>query len=149
MLLCVSTMLHTSSLSPICITIDTRILVELYKIYVNVIRFTVLLYFHWLSSINYVFIKFLSKCQCHFAPQYNTENLTIHFHESCSQHHAKRALKPFGTIALLSSITCRLSETSVSGSFKLTLPPPFSMVILWSSTRERKSQKKIDLSCLS
>lgn len=30
--------------------------------------------------MNYVFAEFLLKCQCHLAPQYNIENLTIHFH---------------------------------------------------------------------
>jgi len=45
-------MLHTFSLSPICITIDnTRIPVELYKIYVGVTRYTVL---------RYIFIDYLS-----------------------------------------------------------------------------------------
>jgi len=63
------------------------------------------------------------------------------------QHHAKRALKPLGTIALLSSITCRKSETSVSGSFKLTLPPLF-LVILWSSTTEEEGQRKRQIYCI-
>lgn len=67
--------------------------------------------------------------------------------ESRPQHHAKRALKPLGTIALLSSITCRESETSVSGSFKLTLPPPFS-VIPWSSTTEEEGQRKRQIYCI-
>lgn len=66
--------------------------------------------------------------------------------ESHSQHHARRALKPLGTIVLLSSITCREFETSMLRSFKLTLPPPFSpRLFLQSSTREEENQKKTDL----
>lgn len=145
-------MLHTFSLSPICITIDnTRIPVELYKIYVEVTCYAVL---------RYIFIDYLPWIICLLSLCLSA-NVILHRNiisrirhtlsrfESRSQHHAKRALKPLGTIALLSSITCRLSETPVSGSFKLTLPPPFSTVILWSSTREEEGQKKIDLSCLS
>lgn len=148
---CVFQRLHTFSLSPICITIDNRrIPVELYKIYVGVTPYTVL---------RYIFIDYLPWVMCLLSSCLNANaifhNIILRIRpytftfENRSQHHAKRALKPLGTIALLSSIICRLSETSVSGSFKLTLPPPFSTVILWSSTREEKGQKKIDLSRLS
>lgn len=151
MLLCVSTMLHTVSLSPICITIgNTRIPVEFIK-YVGVTRYTIL---------RYIFIDYLPWIMC-WLNSYSNANAILHRNiiwrirlytftfESRSQHHTKRTLKPLGTIALLSSITCRLSEISVSGSFKLMLPPPFSMVILWSSIREQEGKKKIDLLHLS
>lgn len=61
--------------------------------------------------------------------------------ESRSQHHAKRALKPLGTIALLSSITCQEFETFMSGSFKLTLPPPFFLYSMVKYSRGRESEK--------
>lgn len=58
--------------------------------------------------------------------------------ESHSQHHAKRALKPLGTIVLLSSIACREFETSMLRSFKLTLPP----LLFYSQVFERKRIRK-------
>lgn len=122
-----------------------------HKIYVGVTRYTIL---------RYIFIDYLPWIMCSLNSCLNA-NAILHRNiiwrirpytftfESRSQYHTKRTLKPLGTIALLSSITCRLSEISVSRSFKLTLPPPFSMVILWSSIREEEGQKKIDLLHLS
>jgi len=120
---CVSAMLHAFSPGRICITMDGGGAARAIKYSGALIHRAVLGFYRSSSRLNRMFsVRFFA------GPAINIALAGLAA-LARPQHHARRALKPLGTIALLSGITCRESEAAsrdlLNSRFRLHSPRSF------------------------